>query len=333
MKETTMRKILGLMVFITTIIAINIIPQLILSGKLSMLAGLLVCLPVAIFLSAVIAFGARNTISVRTKSKIFAICTLLLYVFIASVIYIISSRNTSTELFLIIPVDLVIFAFPLYLYFRTMRPASLSGLESSEEYTRKLNALLNIQGINSHTVYISNRPIGRRYVDTSNGKDWKILLKKEAISELSPEETEAAILEAYFARSANVSLKIIFAAAGIIAALVDVLLIMNILAKIVPASDQLAVLIVMAADVVAIPASLLSLSPMLARFQAGVDKKVVKCLASPVPLKSIVIKTSKLMVPLRPLTEKQRVRYFKRVDKMMARRLYYIGSFEADGSM
>ena len=96
-----------------------------------------------------------------------------------------------------------------------------------------------------------------------------------------------------------------------------------------PAVNFLILLILSFAGVVmiaTIPFFILSLTSFL---QSRADRNVIQHLASADSFMSTIEKKASLMVPLRPMTQKQQMRYARRISRMTEKRINRIRKFTA----
>jgi hypothetical protein len=76
--------------------------------------------------------------------------------------------------------------------------------------------------------------------------------------------------------------------------------------------------------IVAIPFFILSLTQFL---QSNADRDVIRHLSNADSFTSAIQKKSSLMIPLRPMTQKQQMRYARRISRMTEKRIEKIRKF------
>lgn len=330
MKRTTKTALVGLASFILIYIAIFLIPLLIQSNMMDLAVGLLTALPISLALVYInIKFGSVSTTH-HMGIRFFSLASALVYTFIGSVMYILSAHGTLNRLLLFIPVDIAILAIPVYLLYRIGKPSPLNPEDFSGEYTERLHSLVGDASADNHEVYISRKKAARSYAETSNGRAWHVLLKQDAIQQLDPGEIDAAMLEAYYSRKFGLTKKILLLGDIYVIISVDLLLIGFLLVTLLGIAYSLSLLIISAAGVVMIAAFPFFLRFLLWRIQSRADREVLKHLSATDSFISAIRKKSFLMLPLRPLTPKQQIRYEKRLGRIIDRRIKVIRKLGAD---
>ena len=330
MKSATKYAISSLAIFLIMFAYITAIPHLILSGKIRLFEGLLITLPVALSMLFIgFYFSMSGNSRKIVKPKHFILLFLSSYIFLASVLYILSTRNAQDRLLTIFPVDLLIFALPAYLIYRTGKPSVLKPEDYSSEYTQRLANLVGEHEANAHSVYFSDQKILHSFVDVSGGKEWHILLKRDSLSHLNPEELDAAILEAYFVKQTNFSRNLLISIATYISIMVDLLLISEVMVSSMPSGLALTGVIVAVVALATLFLTPFFISFLLAHFYSHVDREVLKYLSSSEPFASELRKKNTIRISLRPMTLKQQMRYDTRLNKMIEKRIKRLTSFDA----
>jgi hypothetical protein len=325
MKTATRRFLVSFLSFSLVYLAVFLIPVLIQSGRISELEGLILVMPLSVIIAYVfLRFGSTQRIR-QFKLRIFTIVSVLVYAFLGPVVYILSAHNAVGRLISFVPVDTVIFAVPAFLLYRMGKPAILNPDDYSQEYTDRLQGLVGDAG--DHDVYISRKRIFRSYAETSKGKSWHVMLNQEAIQQLDADEIDAAMLDAYYSRKYGTARKIIILGALYVAVAVDILLAASILLTIVPASYDLLILSVTAASVIMIAAIPFFILFLTSRLQGTVDREVLRHIPSSDSFISAIKKKSTLMRPLRPMSQKQMMRYERRISRITEKRMDRIRNF------
>ncbi len=327
MRSTTKPIIVSFASFITIYLAIFLIPQLVQSNRITLGEGVALALPISIAVAFILLKFGRTQSLHHIRARIFLIASVFTYTFIGSVIYILSAHGTLNRLLLLIPIDVVILAFPSYLLYRIGKPAILSPEDLSHEYTERLFRLLGTSDDEHHGVYISRKRIVRSYSETSNGKDWHVLLNEDAIQQLDPYQIDAVLLDAYYSRKNGVAMKLILGGAAYVIVSVDLLLIPSVLITLISSAYFIYPLIFSIIGfvmIVAIPFFILSLTQFL---QSRADRDVIRNLQNADSFTSAIQMKSSLMIPLRPMTQKQQMRYAKRISRMSERRIQKIQKF------
>ncbi|MCL4307425.1 MAG: hypothetical protein M1592_01075 [Candidatus Thermoplasmatota archaeon] len=329
MKSTTRRVIFSSAPFITIYLAIFLIPQLVQSSRITLGEGVALALPFSIAVAFILLkFGQAQSLH-HIRARIFLVASVFSYTFIGSVVYILSAHGTVNRLLLLIPIDVVILAVPSYLLYRIGKPAILNPEDLSHEYTERLHRLLGTSDDEHHGVYISRKRIVRSYAETSNGKDWHVLLNQDAIQQLDPYQIDAVLLDAYYSHKNGVAKKLILGGAAYVIVSVDLLLIPSILVTLISSAYFIYPLIFSVIGfvmIVAIPFFILSLTQFL---QSNADRDVIRHLSNADSFTSAIQKKSSLMIPLRPMTQKQQMRYSKRVSRITEKRINKIRKFIA----
>lgn len=321
MKSTTQRFLVSFVSFMLVYTAILLIPQLVQYNRISVGEGVVLALPFAIAIAYVFLKFGRIQGNQHIKARIFLLVSIISYIFLGSVVYILSAHGTVNRLLVFIPIDTVILAVPAYLLYRDSKPAILNPDDLSQEYTEKLHSLLGDSAADNHDVYISRSRIVRSYADTSKGKEWHVRLKEDAIQQLDPYQIDAVLLDAYYSRKNGVGKKIILAGTAYVIIAVDLLLISSVLMTLISSAYSIYLLVSSAAGVVmiaAIPFFILSFSSFL---QSMSDRDVIKHLSNADYFVSAIQKKSSLIIPLRPMTQKQQLRFSRRISRMTEKRI------------
>ncbi len=124
------------------------------------------------------------------------------------------------------------------------------------------------------------------------------------------------MLQAYYIRKLNISVKEIFVFFGIFMILIDLLLLFGILIYRIPSFFTPYVLIFMAAIVILIPFSIRFLPSIISKMTGKASIMAVKIIRNADTMKSLIRKENHLLVPPRPMTAKQQQRFIKNRDKM-----------------
>jgi len=321
MKNSTTRTLNLTASFIITDVAILMIPQLVQSSRIDVFMGMILALPFSVAVAFLLLISGGIRILRRLSVWIYVIASVFSYVFIGSIVYIFSSKDSMNKILLFLPIDSVIFAIPLYLLYRIGKPAILNPEDLSSEYTRRLHDLLSESDSEDHSVYISHRKLMRSYAETSNGRKWHVLLKQDSIQELSPNQIDAAMLEAYYSRKYGLSKKLLLSGAAYVATSVDLLLMASVLLSITTSSYAMYFLIISAVAVVMMAITPFFLSLILSYLRLKVYTAVLRDFPSPDSLVSVIKKTASLMVTLRPMTQKQQMRYLEKINRITQKRI------------
>ncbi len=327
MRSTTKPIIVSFASFITIYLAIFLIPQLVQSNRITLGEGVALALPFSIGVAFILMKFGREQGLHHIRARIFLVASVFSYTFIGSVVYILSAHGTLNRLLLLIPIDVIILVFPSYLLYRIGKPATLNPENLSHEYTERLHSLLGASDDEHHGVYISRKKIVRSYAETSNGKHWQVLLNEDAIQQLDPYQIDAVLLEAYFSRENGVAKKLILGGAAYVIVSVDLLLIPSILITLISSAYFIYPLIFSVIGfvmIVAIPFFILSLTQFL---QSRADRDVISHLSNADSFTSAIQMKSSLMIPLRPMTQKQQMRYARRISRMTEKRIEKIRKF------
>jgi hypothetical protein len=329
MKSTTKRFTVSILSFLLIYLAIFLIPQLVQYGRITPGEGVVLALPFSLAVAFVmLKFGRSQTIQ-HIRLRIYLLASVLSFTFIGSAVYILSAHGTVNRLLLFIPIDAVILAVPAYLLYRIGKPAVLNPDDLSHEYTERLHSLIGEDDGGHHDVYISHKKIMRSYAETSNGKEWHVMLKEDAIQQLDTYQIDAVLLEAYYSRKNGVARKLILGGTAYVIIAVDILLISSVLVTLIPSAYFIYIVILSFAGLVMIvttPFFILSLTSFL---QSRADRNVIQHLASADSFMSTIEKKASLMVPLRPMTQKQQMRYARRISRMTEKRINRIKKFTA----
>lgn len=330
MKFTTRRTIGSLFSFILVFACIVFLPQLILSNTITVLEGLIIVLPIstaAVYINLKVGSTPDRSIM---KPKIFMIFAVLVYFFLATIVYILSTSNFFNRLLLIVPLDIVILGIPAYLIYRSRRPAQLNPDDFSPEYTQRLQTLIGEAELGDHQVYISGKKAIRSFARTSDGTSWKVLLNNDAAEQLDKDEIDAVIMEAYCSRKFGMSRKILTWVALYIAIAFDLLLVSSVLISDTSQDLSLASLIISISGVVMVLFTPLSIQVIVSGLQKEVDRNVLRHLPGPDPFTSAIHKKISIMTPLRPMSLKQQLRYENRINRMFDKRINRIKRLSAD---
>ena len=330
MKFTTRRTIGSLFSFILVFACVIFFPQIILSNTITLLEGMILVLPLstaAVYINLKIGSTSDRPIM---KPQIFIISLVLAYFFLATIVYVLSTRNFFNRLLLIVPLDLVIFGIPAYLIYRTRKPALLNPDDLSPEYTQRLQSFIGGSELGDHQVYISRKKIIRSFAHTSNGTSWKILLNHDATVQLDKNEIDAVILEAYYSRKLGTSTKTLIWAALYIAIAIDLLLVSSVLISTTSSDLSLVGLIISISGVVMILIIPFSIQVIISGLQKEVDRIVLRHIPGPDPFTSAIHKETSLMTPLRPMSLKQQLRYQERINRMFDKRINRIRRLSTD---
>ena len=329
MKSTSKRFMVSFLSFLLVYLAIFLLPQLVQSGRITPGEGVVLALPFSIAVAYVMLRFGRSQAIQHIRLRIYLMASVLSFTFIGSAVYILSAHGTVNRLLLFIPVDAAILAVPAYLLYRIGKPAVLNPDDFSHEYTERLHSLLGDDDGGHQDVYISHKKIMRSYAETSNGKEWHVMLKEDAIQQLDPYQIDAVLLEAYYSRKNGVARKLILGGTAYAIIAVDLLLISSVLVTLVSSAYFIYVLILSFAGLVmmvTIPFFILSVTSFL---QSRADRDVLKHLSNADSFTSAIEKKASLMVPLRPMTQRQQMRYAKRISRMTEKRINRIRKFTA----
>ena len=321
MNDVARRLMISISTSIILISAISIIPQLVQESWINPVDGVLIALPLSLLIVYIaMKFGRPEKVQ-KIRLGIFLIASSLFYIFLGSIVYLFSAHGSDVLFLLLLQIDAAILAIPAYLIYKIGKPSELNPGDFSKEYTERLYGLLANPQDRTHSVYISRKAIKRSFAETSNGNDWQVLLKEEAIRQLEPVQLDAVLLDAYFSRKMGVAKKLLLGGSAYVITSIDLIIVSFILINLVSSPDPVFLLISMAVGVSMIPAIpffILSLTQFL---QSRADKYVVKYLTNYEPFTEAIRKKSSLMVPLRPMTWKQQMRYEKRISRITEKRI------------
>lgn len=321
MKQTTRRSIVSFMSFIFVFLPILLIPVLVQSRIISLPFGIIAAIPFSLLFVFVILSlnGGSNGRIIRRN--IFFIGSGLSYLFIGSVVYILSAKNSLSKLFFIIPIDVVIFAIPVYLIYRINRPATLNREDCSADLSERLHSLVNEPDANEHSVYITKSKINRSFTQTSNGPDWQVLINEDSLTRLNSQQIDAVLLEAYYSRRTGMTKLLLLYGATYVAVAIDLLLLGSILTMLVPAAYVLYPLLIAIIGWALILAMPITISYLLRKLQFSVDSEVIARIPDTESFISAIEKKKSLMNPLRPMSLKQQIRYDTRIGKAFQKRI------------
>ncbi len=327
MKIRFRNSLVRIVTFVIIFLMVFVLPLLVESYRINIIDAVILAIPLSFLISFIFAhFGVGPKLR-NSKNKIFLVASLLTYAVIGSMVYILSSKATVIRLILLVPIDVALFIIPLYIFYKSKSETPLDNFEYSQNYTDRLLRLIPSKEVKNHEVYLTDKPIKMSYVETSNGENWKILLKRESILQLNPEELDGVLLESFFARKRGNAMKLVRFIAAYIAVLMDVLLFGSILITIVSPSYDIYIVTMMGASVIliaALPFIVLEFSSFL---QSKVDKQVLYNLSRSDSFVSTIRRKSELMIPLRPMTPKQFDRFTKRKERMIEKRIKRIAAF------
>ena len=329
MKRNIRQMIVSLVSFILIYMPVFVIPQLVLYGIITVGEGVILALPVSMVISYVLLRFGRGPNIRQINPRIFVLVSLLLFTILGSVVYLFSAHGTLNRLLLFIPIDTVILAVPALLLHRSGKSVTLNPNDFSNEYTERLHSLLDCTDKCNHDVYLSHKAIMRSFAETSNGKEWHVMLKDDAIQRLDSSQIDAVLLEAYYSRKGGVAKKLILAGTAYVIIAVDILLISSFLITLVSQVYFIYLLVLSFAGlmmILTVPFFILKLSSFL---QSRADLNVIKHLPGADPFISAIEKKKSLMVPLRPMTQKQQIRYEKRMQHITEKRINRIRKFNA----
>ena len=324
---------ISMIFFILVFLSVFLVPQLVQSSLITVGEAVVLAILISFLISFVLLRFGRDPAKSRPGIKIFLLAGLVIYAVMGPIIYIMTSDNTIGRLILFIPIDMVIFITPILLFVKERKKEiPLSQYEYSETYTKRLIDLVSPSEAEGHEVYISDKPLGRSFAQVSDGKNWKVFLKRESISQLDPNQIDAILLEVFFSRRKGMVLKLVTFISIYVAVLLDVLLLGFILGTLLPSAYDIYILILMAAAVVLIVVSPLVFRMHLSSLQGRIDREVLKHLVHSEYFVSTIEKKAKLMVPLRPMTQKQQLRYYRRIDRITEKRIRRISEFASSPS-
>ena len=305
-------------------------PQAVISGRISLILGLIIS-----FAGAIIAtfISWRDILSAlpKSSSRKMAIWSYALSSLIAvPAVFIMSSRYSSLYFLLVIPVDCLLLYLPIYLKYRENRPANISNLEFSEKYTSQLRNALSGKAEYIPDVYISDSIRGRRFAYATTGKEFKIVVAKEAEGRLSDPEIETLLVMKFFEKKSNYGKKLVYSIAAYFVFIFDaIFLMMEASRAILTTFQQIYLLGVTFAVVVLISLSPFVVKELLMYFEKRQDRYLAENYGHTEDIISVVKKQNEILIPLRPLSEKQYNSYLKRLQKMTKKRIVYLEKFPA----
>lgn len=231
---------------------------------------------------------------------------------------------------LLLTVDAAIVAIPADLLFKIGKPAELNPDDFSKVYTERLHTLLGDSQDNTHNVYISRKPINRPFAETSNGTDWHVLLKEDAIRKLEQAQIDAVLLDAYFSRKMGVAKKTLVMGSAYVIISVDLIIVSFILINLVSSPGSVLLLIGTLAGVLMIASAPFFISSFTQFLQSRADRFMVKDLANYESFTKALRKKSSIMAPLRPMSWKQQMKYEMRRNRIIERRISRIMKIGAE---
>ncbi len=319
MVQLKKNQIASITAYLLSILDLLLIPQAINIGIISIYEGIAITVIVSIAVSFIMVYSNKNISSRKTRAKFFAIFASIIFTFLASIIMVMSVNKPLVRVAFLAPVTILIFLPMLYLYHKMSQPAPTIGLEYSPEYTERLAKLLGLDKKPDHDVWISSNPRMRAYADASLGRDWRLFVNGRNFSDLTSEQQDIAMLTSYFSRETNSSFRLVVKASILVALYVDLLLSGTIIqffsALIIP---SLAMVIVGFAGIVSFP---FQLSYLLGRSHEKVDRMVLSKVRNSDEIGSYLRKSSQLLAPMRPMSQRSYQRYMTRLNKMTEKRI------------
>ena len=327
MKWDHINRLVGFLIFIATIM---VTPQAVISGRISLILGLIISFAGAIIATFISWRGILSALP-KSSSRKMAIWSYALSSLIAvPAVFIMSSKYSSLSFLLVIPVDCLLLYLPIYLKYRENRPPNISNLEFSEKYTSQLRNALSGKAEYIPDVYISDSIRGRRFAYATTGKEFKIVVAKEAEGRLSDPEIETLLVMKFFEKKSNYGKKLVYSIAAYFVFLFDaIFLMMEASRAILTTFQQIYLLGVTFAVVVLISLSPFVVKELLMYFEKRQDRYLAENYGHTEDIISVVKKQNEILIPLRPLSEKQYNSYLKRLQKMTKKRIVYLEKFPA----
>ena len=115
MKRNISQMLVSLVSFILIYMPVFVIPQLVLSGIITVGEGVILALPISMGISYVLLRFGRWPNVKQINPRVFVLASLPPFTILGSVVYIFSAQGTLNRLLLFIPIDVVILAFPAYM--------------------------------------------------------------------------------------------------------------------------------------------------------------------------------------------------------------------------
>lgn len=319
---------MGVGVNFLILIPIVALPVLVQNGTISLLDEFLILEAIIFMLSYLVVALAKIRGKRGAKLKVGGFIFIFLSVIVLTLAYLTSAKTPPNWFLLLIPVDFVILAIPLYLYSVNRREPNLSNSVFSEKYTSILNELFSESLEEGHEVYLSSIGNRRSYASTTNGKRWKIRLSANSTDDLTEGEIRMLLAETYISRKKGTALKLASLSAGLVALYLDLLIAMPLLKDMLPSLSTLFLAVAMASFVLlfSLPFYILAL---FTHSTIRTDTVVVERFGSGNELKELIRKNSDLRVPPPTLTERQLKRYNSRLQKNLTRRIESINRLES----
>ena len=327
MKWDHINRLVGFLIFIATIM---VTPQAVISGRISLILGLIISFAGAIIATFISWRGILSALR-KSSSRKMAIWSYALSSLIAvPAVFIMSSKYSSLYFLLVIPVDCLLLYLPIYLKYRENRPPNISNLEFSEKYTSQLKNALSGKAEYIPDVYISDSIRGRRLAYATTGNEFKIVVAKEAEGRLSDSEIETLLVMKFFEKKSNYGKKLVYSIAAYFLFLFDaIFLMMGASRAILTTVQQIYLLVVTFVAVVLIFLTPFVIKGLLMYFEKRQDRYLAENYGHTEDIISLVKKQNEILIPLRPLSEKQYNSYLKRLQKMTKKRIAYLEEFSA----
>ena len=313
------------------VVAFVIFPQLVSSGKVTLLEGLAIPAAVMLALSVVLVVTLPKNVTNKGRAIVFLSVFGISTIIIDSIVYLSSVPGSKYGYLLLIPVTCAVYSPFLYLLYRLGKDPSLVNYEFSREYSNILSSMLPDDYSYRPEVYVSKTGKQRSYVSATDGRNWKIVLDKMAIVELSPEELRVGMLRVYLGKSTNSTVKFILLMFSLVALYIDLLIGLPILQSYLPPSMSLVVLAGVIITFVCVVTTPLYILRIFYWMISNDDRLLLRRIRVPNDLKSFIIKQSTFVQANLPVTRRSAGKAATRRDKFMARRLSAIDTFELTG--
>lgn len=330
MKWDKVNNLLGLVIFIATI---GVIPQIVLSGRLSLPLGLIISFVAAIIGTFIFSRGLFSVLPKITSRKMITWNYALSSVIVVSAVFIMSSKYSLLSFLLLIPMDCLFLFLPIYLKYREERPPDIGNFEFSEKYTSQLRNAVSGKEEYVPDVYVSNNIRGNRLAYATTGTEFKIVVARGAEDKLSDSEMAALMAMALFRKKSNYGKKLIYVISGYFISIFDAFFLMAEVSRMrLTAVQQNYLVAALAAAVVLMAMSILVLQALVIYFQRREDRFVAENYGHTEDIISVVKKQNAMAIPLRPLSEKQYNSYSKRIEKITKKRISYLEKLSNSGT-
>lgn len=318
--------------FFQNFLVIVAVPQLIQSGTISLALGLLIGAISVLISVSLLSFRLKESAQKKAVMKIYVAIAAIALVLMESFIYTLSGVSSAYGYLVIVPITIAILLAPIYLYYRSFRDPRLDGLSLNQDLTDRLSNTFTPESVSGHEVYESEKTLrGTRFATTTDGRKWKVLVSKDALEDLTSDELYLLAVRKYLEKSNNTAMRLIWIIAILIAAYVDVLIVLFWLTPHLPPDYAIIILGITAVTVVAIfllPFELMFLS---LRSSMKIDRLILDQTGKSEELVSLIRKTTGPSDALKArMSARQIERGQRRSNKMINKRIKRIKSRQSE---